>query len=123
MVSFRCGCIIERTDTTFSYCPICGKYLRNSFLGEPSPQLSAIREIVKNIYDEKKIAGSFLEIRGTTTWEGIADPIKKADICFFDISGIQTMGQSSGSQQRGATQRPRPAGADKRLHSSGRSPA
>jgi hypothetical protein len=81
----KCDCSSEGKISN-SYCRICGKYLRNSFLAEPSPQSSPMRQLIKKIYNQNQIKGKFFEVSGTTLWESIADAIKKSDICFYDCS-------------------------------------
>lgn len=93
--SLKCGCEINiESLERIIWCPICGKYQIDVFLGEPFPPDfdSPFREMLKGLFLQKlptypRIAGNFWELKGTETWPMIANAIKNSDICFFDMTG------------------------------------
>lgn len=91
LIPLRCGC---KSNTFSSYCPDCGKYQRNLFLGEPFPndfETSPLRQIAISLYsdyrNQGRMAGEVVEIPdGPDMWDDIKKAIFNSDICLFDVT-------------------------------------
>jgi len=90
MVGLKCGCDV-RFEWRYNYCPYCGKYIKDLFLGQPfmnGSEETPLYYLLKHIYSDKnKIAGKILsKDSGYSLLRDIYAPIERADLCFFDLT-------------------------------------
>lgn len=91
-----CGCNIDeyvKIKSGLNYCPLCGSFILDSFIGEkflPGNKDTPLRKLIqKSIYDRKNVKGQILKPdthKYAGLWEAITAAIDKADFCIFDIS-------------------------------------
>lgn len=94
----NCKCNSKKISRQI-FCPQCGRFKLNTFLGEPFPKgyLSPFRKTLKGLYSYyspperspifQRTDGEFCDLKGNEKWPMIANAIKNADICFFDTTG------------------------------------
>jgi hypothetical protein len=96
-MSNRCNCDLKEfgDDVFFTYCPKCGCYYPNLFIGEqylPSGEDTPLRELISHLIYQKpgiEIKGEIkspASSSGGVLWRKIEKAIKASDICLFDIT-------------------------------------
>lgn len=91
----ECKCQYDDKTYPYMYCPKCGSFLANIFIGEKflsKNEETPLRKLIKHlIYDRRGVVAkgkikSPLTSSGAQLWEKIQGPINDSQICIYDIS-------------------------------------